>query len=143
MLIFVCRGFDNKIAKQKACESYQNITGSPLNLDYDKLGNPTADGLGVSIAHTDAVFLRAVSHSDVGIDIERKDRKISSRLGTIDEWTEMEAYAKYLGTGITKDLLGKVVDRSMVHKVDVGTEYIVSVYSSDGDIKLHEIGSYI
>ncbi len=139
MLIFVGRGIDKEKARQKACESYQNITGKQLKLCYDSLGKPAAENCCVSISHTQDIFLLATSQVEVGIDIERKDRKISPRLGTIEEWTELEAYAKYLGTGITKELIGMQVDKSMLHKVDILEEYIISVYSSDCDITICEI----
>lgn len=136
MLVFISKGIDKERAKMSACESYKNITGKYLTINYDELGKPIANDCYVSISHTQDVFLMAVSRCNVGIDIERRDRKISSKIGTIESWTEMEAYCKFLGTGIKRELIGKPIDQSMIHKVDISDEYIISVYSSDDNIMI-------
>ena len=81
----------------------------------------------VSISHTDGVLVMAFSDKPVGIDIERYDRKISFRIcGSIEEWTKREAYGKYTGEGINKEILNMRLPNDII-KTFNWLDYIISV----------------
>lgn len=86
----------------------RNISGAELvrkvlgaTLTHDSKGKPLAEGYNISLADTDNVTVLAVSAYPVGADIERADRKPPAPLTDIGEWTDLEAFYKALGTGIT------------------------------------------
>ena len=85
----------------------------------------------ISISHTDDTLAIAFCDKPVGIDIERKSRKISSKVcESIEEWTRREAYGKYLGVGINKEILSIKLPDKIINTFYHG-EYVVSVCSEE------------
>ena len=84
----------------------------------------------ISISHTDDTLAIAFASKPVGIDIERKDRKVSANIcDSIEEWTKREAYGKMLGIGINKEILSaKLPDDIMTF---ICGEYAVSVCGNE------------
>lgn len=101
-----------------------------LNIGKDKYGRPYFINHGeidMSISHTDGMIAVAVSRGKkIGIDVEkvhRINKKIVDKYylesekkmiydgnqdyetGVIIIWTKKEAYSKYIGTGLTRELL--------------------------------------
>ncbi|MBD5101083.1 MAG: hypothetical protein HDT29_07580 [Clostridiales bacterium] len=81
----------------------------------------------VSISHTENTLVIAFADKPVGIDVERKSRKISSKVcESIEEWTRRESYGKYLGVGINKEVLSAQLPDKLINAFYQG-EYVVSV----------------
>lgn len=67
-------------------------------------GAPTVDGVGVSIAHADALTVAAVGSTRVGIDVERSDARIPTDFAAnVRDWTRLEAVLKADGRGFDAD----------------------------------------
>ncbi len=72
---------------------------------------------------------QSFSDESVGIDIERKDRKISDRIcADIRQWTRIEAYAKWTGAGVSKRLIAEDLPQDLIITRKYG-DYYVSVCS--------------
>lgn len=80
----------------------------------------------ISISHTGDTLVMAFSDKPVGIDIERRNRSVSPKIcGSIEEWTKREAYGKWLGVGLNKDVLSATLPDSIINTFNYG-EYVVS-----------------
>lgn len=112
---------------------YNDITSDVISMEgielaYEDSGRPIIVKCGIklnyniSISHSSKATVVALSDKNIGIDIEhicketdKKLSKIASRLGSYEMenniiklyhiWCEKEAYAKYIGTGVTKGIL--------------------------------------
>ncbi|MDE5991314.1 MAG: hypothetical protein K2H36_07010 [Clostridia bacterium] len=81
----------------------------------------------ISISHTDDTLIIAFADKPVGIDIERRSRKVSPKVcGSIEEWTRREAYGKWLGVGINKEVLSAQLPDNIINTIYYG-EFVVSV----------------
>ncbi len=99
-------------------------------LEYSDNGKPNlvCDGKQagfISISHSDGTLAMAFSDKPVGIDIERKDRKISV-CQNIEEWTKIEAYCKYTGEGLSKKAVSMKLPEHLI-KTFYSDEFVVSV----------------
>lgn len=103
-------------------------TGIPrekIRYTHGSFGKPYLEGnaLQFSLSHTQGAVCAAFSDEEVGVDIERRDRRVSERvcervLGENEKplvrssedllrlWVQKEAFLKRLGTGIADDLRG-------------------------------------
>lgn len=136
MKIFVYRQFKGD-SSTFVTESLQR-SGIPLKSYYkDKLGRPRLSSGDISISHTENIIVIALSDYKVGIDIERKNRKISKELTSIENWTQKECYAKYLGSGITRELLNSVPPADLITTFEYG-DFILSVCSEDKTVDIIE-----
>lgn len=120
------RILDKFAMEQSFCGSYYinyNAMGKPLLFsDGEQCGE-------ISVSHTDGVLAIAFSDESVGIDIERKDRKISDRIcADIRQWTRIEAYAKWTGAGLSKRLIAEDLPQDLIITRQYG-DYYVSVCS--------------
>lgn len=129
--IYVVNDTDKKSAIEKVKSAYAKDVGEKLTWSYDRQGKPIGEKLNLSIAHTANKYVLAVSDREVGVDIERQDRKISSKLGDIRLWTQKEAYGKMLGTGLTRDIVDCFDGDDRVQTVDLDGEFWLSVCSED------------
>ena len=113
---------------EKILASVREYLGSPdaeISVHRDEFGKPHivgADGVFVSVAHTDDLCLVAVARYEIGIDVESKLRKVRNpsalarryfcedeiaRLGEnpspeafTDMWVAKEALSKLIGRGV-------------------------------------------
>lgn len=103
-------------------------TGIPrekIRYTHGTFGKPYLEGnaLQFSLSHTAGAVCAAFSGEEVGVDIERRDRRVSSRISErilsaaekplvtstedlLQLWVQKEAFLKRLGTGIADDLRG-------------------------------------
>lgn len=89
----------------------------------------------ISFSHTDKILAIALSLQNVGVDIEKIDRKIGV-VQSIEKWTKIEAYSKYLGTGLSKNLINSNgVESEIVCTFYINKKYCLSVCGQDNDIK--------
>ena len=128
-------------AKEKILLEYSKFKGKKFSIEYLPTGEPqlisdsTIEEY-VSISHTDGVLAMAFSDRKVGVDIERADRQVSSRVcESIEKWTRIEAYAKWTGLGLSKDIIFEKLPDDMI-TTKVYDEYLISVC---GDYKDFDI----
>lgn len=103
-------------------------TGIPrdkIRYTHGTFGKPYLEGsaLQFSLSHTKGAVCAAFSDEEVGVDIERRDRRVSQRVivrvlsenekplvssteDLLRMWVQKEAFLKRLGTGIADDLRG-------------------------------------
>ena len=130
-------------------------TGIPrdkIRYTHGTFGKPYLEGnaLQFSLSHTAGAVCAAFSGEEVGVDIERRDRRVSSRISerilsaaekplvTSPEdllrlWVQKEAFLKRLGTGIADDLRG--ADTTLMQDtaaLDCG-EYLLGVSGRGAD----------
>lgn len=130
-------------------------TGIPrdkIRYTHGTFGKPYLEGnaLQFSLSHTAGAVCAAFSGEEVGVDIERRDRHVSSRISerilsaaekplvTSPEdllrlWVQKEAFLKRLGTGIADDLRG--ADTTLMQDtaaLDCG-EYLLGVSGRGAD----------
>lgn len=147
MLIYAIFIDGNKTDAQNAVlRAHGARTGKSVSIDRLSTGKPVVLYNGeregyVSVSHTDGVLITAFSDEETGIDIERKDRKAPQKIcKDIVEWTQFEAYGKYLGTGLTKSLFAKKPPEGLVYSFTWG-EYVISVASEDKKVDIINLTS--
>ena len=115
--------------------------GEKYSIEYLPSGQPTLmlDGRQsgyISISHTKDALVMALSDKPVGVDIELSERS-TSRIGMdIKEWTKYEAYGKYLGVGINREVLRAVLPKELIKSFRHG-EYVISV-CGEGELEAVE-----
>ena len=109
--IYLIKYTDLQKAKDRILSKYSQVSGNTYSIDYSPNGAPqlisgSLQKAYVSISHTDGLLAMAFSDDKVGIDVERADREVSPKVcKSIEEWTRIEAYAKWTGKGLSKDIL--------------------------------------
>ncbi|MDE7191978.1 MAG: hypothetical protein K2O35_05890 [Clostridia bacterium] len=142
--LYIVKYTDLQQAKDRALERYSQVKGEIYTLVHLPNGAPQLIGDGkpngyVSVSHTDGVLVMAFSDDKVGVDIERADRKVSPKVcKSIEHWTAIEAYAKWTGKGLSKDLLSQRLPEDILSK-RVWGEYVVSVCSHCKNIEITEL----
>ncbi len=131
-----------------------------IQLDFDELGKPILLNsnipLYVSISHSKNVFCFALSSSNVGIDIEKKNHLSSEKLlrfyqkclseeeskntpCTEDEfyrlWTIKESYVKLLGIGF-RILPNEITVRDKVFSSSYSSSYYTSIERDDYQLSI-------
>ena len=90
----------------------------------------------VSISHTDGWLAMAFADSKVGVDLERADREVSPKVcDSIEKWTRIEAYAKWTGLGLSRDMLFEKLPDDMIITKRF-SKYVISVCGSAKDFKI-------
>ncbi len=141
MLVFLKKYTDLTVAKKAILNEYSARSGKVCAIEYSESGKPyvIADGQQcscVSISHTDGVLAMAFSQREVGVDIERADRKIKiKQCPDIESWTRIEAYCKMLGVGLSKSMLTSPIPDKGTSTRRVG-EYVMSVCSEDESVEI-------
>lgn len=131
MKIYFCEDCVD-IQKAKAEALKRRFPCDDISIEYLSSGQPilTKDGEQsgyISISHTYNALVMAFGDKPVGIDIERKSRKVSAKVcESIEEWTKREAYGKYIGVGINKEVLSAQLPDKIINTFYHG-EYVVSV----------------
>lgn len=118
------------------------------NLYFDDKGKPKINNIYISMAHSKSLYGFVISDSNIGIDIEQIITKnidsVAKRILTNKEylaylecddkktfitnkWTLKEAYSKYIGTGITKDVFNTDVEGLSFNILN----NIVSIYNAE------------
>ncbi len=116
-------------APHNNCSIKYSATGQPsLCCENEKIAC-------ASISHTGNIIVMVVSIKPVGVDVERNDRKISSRLGGISEWTRREAYGKMIGVGINSEILRSELPDDMLNTFEY-SDYIISICSQERELEL-------
>ena len=126
---------------------------NPSLITFTEDGKPVHPEISFSISHSNGYIAIATSKSEVGIDVEDlfldKRLKMAKRILTEEElnifnkkldqtgyltekWTLKEAYAKYLGTGITQNVLQTTVKGYSINVKGA----VVSVYPKDSNVKM-------
>ncbi len=108
---------------RNALADFCSISPAEITFEYSAHGKPYAKGLPAhfSVSHSGDIAVCAVSHSEIGIDIEkirsvnlRASEKFAtenereyirnSETGFFEIWTLKEAYFKCIGTGLGTDI---------------------------------------
>ncbi|MDE5756389.1 MAG: hypothetical protein K2I23_04795 [Clostridia bacterium] len=139
--IYLIQYTDLQQAKERILQEYSKKSkGEIYTIDYLPSGAPqlisSKQKKYVSISHTDGWLAMAFSDSKVGVDLERADREVSpSVCESIEKWTRIEAYAKWTGLGLSRDMLfEKLPDDMIITKRFL--KYVVSVCGSAKDFKI-------
>lgn len=131
-------------AKESVLTRYSQVKGKIYTLEHLPNGAPQLISCGklsgyVSLSHTDGVLVVAFSDDKVGVDIERADREVSPKIcKSIEQWTAIEAYAKWTGKGLSKEILSQRLPDDML-STRVWGEYVVSICSHCKSIEITEL----
>ncbi|MDE5654680.1 MAG: hypothetical protein K2I46_03630 [Clostridia bacterium] len=142
--VYLIKYSDLQEAKERILFEYSKVKGNTYTIEYLPNGAPRlvvnsiTKGY-VSISHTDGLLAMAFCDDKVGIDIERADRAISSKIAkSIEDWTRIEAYAKWIGKGLSKDILyGKISD-DIISTIK-WQEYVISVCSQCQSVEIIQL----
>ena len=136
--IYLIKYTDLGQAKDEILSRYSQVKGERYTIEYLASGEPqlkvgeAVKGY-VSISHTGELLAMAFSDDKVGIDVERADREVSSKIcDGIEAWTRIEAYAKWTGKGLSKDVIYGELPEDIIATRSWG-EYVISVCSRNQD----------
>lgn len=134
-IVYLIKYTDLQKAKERVLQEYfKKAKGEPYTIEYLPTGAPQLmlgskrNGY-ISISHTEELLAMAFSDDSVGIDVERADREVSPKIcESIEKWTRIEAYAKWTGRGVTKDVIYSQLPEEIIKTVLHG-EYVISICS--------------
>ncbi len=134
-----------------ALEKEGEVITTPLNVKYNSFGKPfITDGIkSFSITHSGNLVIVAVCDGEVGIDAEIVQKKVYTHIAPavfsetelseyevlygkektdyfLKHWTAKEAYLKYVGTGINRNLKEYSLENGKIKGVPVHTEKLTS-----------------
>lgn len=103
----------------------------------DERGKPYCDNYKISITNTDGIIIVAISDKDVGVDIEKKTRKVVPVMQDIYNWTAMEAKAKLTGKGIELSRIrrGENFKDGITFSEDIDG-YVIAIAGEDKSISI-------
>ena len=133
MMLFA---YDGEIAREELLaaidEKLKERGEKPIGaIRYDERGVPVCENHFVSITHTDAKIVIAVSAMPVGIDLEKSDR--ASRVSDIQSWTAYEAHRKLTGEGIRLSDVREGLPREEARYFDIFPGYTLAVAGGERD----------
>ncbi|MEG1609066.1 MAG: hypothetical protein RR348_04285 [Clostridia bacterium] len=133
MIIYIF-GSDNEYNRKIAIDDFCKKNGlTSQTVVYDSKGKPTLQQAYISVAHTESVLVVALSIQNIGVDIEKSNRKITIA-DSVEQWTQLEAYSKYIGTGLTRQLLiSPNLPMYLITTLEVDDGYTLSVCSNDDE----------
>ena len=143
--IYLIKYTDLGQAKESILSRYSQVKGETYTIEYLPSGQPQlmADSVRkgcVSISHTDNLLAMAFCDDIVGIDVERADRQVSSKVcKNIEDWTKIEAYAKWTGRGLSKDVISGQIPQDMITTTTWG-QYVISVCSHCQNVEIIYLG---
>ena len=144
IIIYLTKYTDLQKAKAEILSKYSETQGDNYAIEYLPNGAPQliANSMQkryVSISHTDGLLAMAFSDEKVGIDVERADREVSGKVcKSIEDWTAIEAYAKWTGRGLSKDILREQLPKDMISTRTWG-QYVISVCSQCSSVDIKQI----
>ena len=142
--IYLIKYTDLQKAKEKILSKYSEVKGNTYSIEYLPNGAPqlVVDSKQkgyVSISHTDGLLAMAFSDDKVGIDVERADRQVSANVcKSIEDWTRIEAYAKWMGKGLSKEILKGQIPQEII-STRIWRQYVISVCSHCHNVEIIEL----
>lgn len=157
MILFFAKGECDSDALVKYCYShYADITGAKNSLPRKveivrAYGEKPRFGDGVpahfSVSHSHGVVMVGISHTEIGVDIEKIRPVNYSRFSFIEaedegdffrKWTERESYLKFTGVGL-KDFRAPIPEDAHFEHFDVFDDYDACVCAEEQDIVAYMI----
>ncbi|MDE6605272.1 MAG: hypothetical protein K2K85_04530 [Clostridia bacterium] len=142
--IYLIKYADLQQAKESVLDKYSQVKGKVYTIEHLPNGAPQLllggkpEGC-VSISHTDGVLVMAFFDDKVGVDIERADRVVSPKIcKSIERWTAIEAYAKWTGNGLSKEIIHQQIPEDIIHTIKRG-EYVISICSQCQNIEITQL----
>ncbi|MDE6275680.1 MAG: hypothetical protein K2M75_03980 [Clostridia bacterium] len=140
--VYLIKYTDLQQAKERILQEYSKKSkGKTYTIEYlpsgapQLIANSKPSGC-VSISHTDSWLAMAFSKDKIGIDLERADREVSSKVcESIEKWTRIEAYAKWTGLGLSRDMLFEKLPDDMIITKRFA-KYVVSVCGTTKDFQI-------
>ena len=132
--VYLIKYTDLQKAKESILSKYSQVKGETYTIEYLSSGAPQLianlrPSGRVSISHTDGLLAMAFSDEEVGIDVEMADREVSSKVcESIEKWTRIEAYAKWTGKGLSKDIISKQLPEDII-TTRLWGDYVISICS--------------
>ena len=132
--VYIIKYTDLQKAKESILSKYSQIKGETYTIEYLPSGEPRLVSSSrqkeyVSISHTKELLVMAFSDDRVGIDVERADREVSPKIcESIEKWTRIEAYAKWTGKGLSKEIIFGELPQDIIKTIMQG-EYVISICS--------------
>lgn len=135
MILFA---YDGEIAREELLsaidEKLKERGEKPIGtIRYDERGAPVCEGYFVSITHTGAKIVIAVSATPVGIDLEKSDRVPLRGAADIKRWTAYEAHCKLTGAGVRLSDVREGLPREEARYFDIFPGYTLAVAGGERD----------
>ena len=132
--VYLIKYNDLQKAKEEILSRYSQTKGETYTIEYLPSGEPRLianckPSGHVSISHTKELLAMAFCDERVGIDVERADREVSPRIcESIEVWTRIEAYAKWTGKGLSKDIISRQLPKDII-TTRLWGDYVISICS--------------
>lgn len=142
----------HKIGRELILKIASEKLGHTPEIKIGKNGKPYIDGLHFNLSHSGNLIACAFSDDEVGIDVEKirsyRPRVLKSfhpaEVARVEKsedkdtefykiWTMKEAYLKFLGTGITKDLSFNVFEIPNI-RTEICDGYVISICTKEATI---------
>ncbi len=157
MILFFARGECDSDAFIKYCYSHfvdkMNANGNDyphevsIVRDYGEKPRFDKGGAHFSLSHSHGVLMLGISHSEIGVDIEKIRPVNYEKFTFVDasdekeffrKWTERESYLKYTGVGL-KDFRCEIPEDAHFEHFDVFDGYDACVCAEEQNVTAYEI----
>lgn len=142
--IYLIKYTDLQKAKESILSKYSQVKGETYTIEYLPSGEPRLVSSSrqkeyVSISHTKELLAMAFSDENIGIDVERADREVSPQIcESIEKWTRIEAYAKWTGKGLSKEVVYGGLPEEIIKTV-LQEEYVISICSHSQQTEIFDL----